>query len=259
MKTAQRSLGESLQAQDYSWLESVLSSRAPAASVPEHHENVSIIVGSDLLRTALFTILLGGLASLFAYFSIRVAAGEGRSIFRLTATLAAFLACGAAACRQKKLLRFVLVLGSLCALALLVDQIVYYRWHKRVDRLVTSLKQGIESGSPVFPNPMKLRPTSFWIDPDQEVLLTFEPPFLAWTYQLDSVSSLGHTLIVGWYGMLSRVTRGRNLDRVGRTIVHPHEAYSVGVKSGERTLACQEGGKGYWTLSIDTRFGYRPP
>jgi len=34
--------------------------------VPEHHENVSIIVGSDLLRTALFTILLGGLGILFA-------------------------------------------------------------------------------------------------------------------------------------------------------------------------------------------------
>ena len=252
MKTEQRSLGESLQAQDYSWLESVLRSRAPVASVPGHHESVSIILGSDLLRTAFFTILLGGLASLFAYFSICVAAGEGRSIFRLTATLAV-------ACRQRKLLRFVLVLGSLCALALLVDQLVYYRWHKRVDRLVTSLQQGIESGTPVFPNPLTLRPTSFWIDPDQEVLLTFEPPFLAWTYRLDSVSSLGHTLIAGWYGMLPRVTRGRNLDSVGRTIVHPHEAYSVGVKSHERTLACQEGGKGYWTLSIDTRFGSRPP
>src|SRR2546425_2785765 len=148
MKTAQRSLGESLQAQDYSWLESVLSSRPPAESLPEHHENVSIIVGSALLRTALFTILLGGLASLFAYFSICVAAGEGRSIFRLTATLAAFLACGAAASRQRKLLRSVLVLGSLCVLALLVDQIVYYRWHKRVDRFVTVLQKGIESGSP---------------------------------------------------------------------------------------------------------------
>src|SRR2546425_8962342 len=216
-----RSLGKSLQAEDHGWLEPLMRARAPAASVPGHDETVSIIVERDLLGTALLTILLGGLASLLAYFSYRVAAGEGRSIFHLTATLAAFLACGAAVSRQRKSLRFVLVLGSLCAFALFVDQLAYYRWHKRVDRLVTTLEQGIKSGSPVFPNRTKLRPTSLWIDPDQEVLLTFEPPFLAWTYQLDSASSLGHTLIAGWYGILSNVTRGRNLDIVARTLVHP--------------------------------------
>jgi len=258
MKMGQRSLDTTLQAQDYGWVESVMRSRGSAGFAPGHDDTVSIVVGSDLLRTALFTILLGGLASLLAYFSICVSAGEGRSIFQLTATLAAFLACGAAASRRRKWLRFVLVLGSLCAFALLVDQLVYYRWHKRVDGLVTSLQEGIESGAPVIPNPMKVRPTSFWIDPDQEVLLTFEPPVLAWTYHLDSASSLGHRLIAGWYGILSRVTRGRNLDRVARTIVHPHEAYSIGVKSDERTLACQEGGKGSWALSIDRRLGHRP-
>jgi hypothetical protein len=238
------------QPQEYGWVESVMRSRGLVASEPEHDETVSIIVGSDLLRTSIFTVLLGGLASLLVYLSICVTAGGGRSIFQFTATLAAFLACGAAASRRRKFLRFVLVLASLCAFALLIDQLAYYSWHKGVDRLVTSLQEGIESGN--------VRPTSFRIDPDQEVLLTFEPPVLAWTYRLDSASPLGHTLIAGWYRILSRATRGRNLDRVARTIVHPHEAYSVSVKSDERTLACREDGKGSWTLSIDTRLGHRP-
>jgi hypothetical protein len=258
MKLGERSLGESLEARDYGWVESYLGSRSPAASDQGYPESVSVIVESDLFRTVLFTILLGGLASLMVYVSIGVAAGKGRSIFQLTATLAAFLACGAAASRRRRWLRLVLALGSLCVFALLVDQLVYYRWHNRVDRFITTLKQGVESGSPAYPDPMKLRPTSLWIDPDREVLLTFEPPLLAWTYRLDSASSIGHTLLAGWYRILSRVARGRNLDRVARALVRPHESYSVGVRSAERTLACREAGKGDWTLSIDSPPGSRP-
>ena len=255
----ERSLADSPRARDYDWVESYLGSRATAAREPGYRESVSVVVESDLLRTVLFTILLGGLASLMVYVSTRVLAGHGRSIFQLTATLAVFLACGAAASRQRKSLRFVLVLGSLCAFALLVDQLVYYHWHKRADRLVTSLRQGIVSSAPVLANPMTLRPTSFLIDPDQEVILTFEPPLLAWTYRLSSASSPGHALIAGWYRVLSRITRGRRLDGVARALVHPHEAYSVGVKSDERNLVCQEGGgKASWTLSIDRRPGSRP-
>ncbi len=120
---------------------------------------------------------------------------------------------------------------------------------------VTTLQRGIESGSPALPNPMQVQPTSFRIGPDQEVLLIFEPPPLAWTYHLDSASSIGHTLVTGWYGFLSRAAQGRHLNSVARTIVQPHEVFSVGVKSGEKTLACQEGDTGRWTVSIDTRPG----
>jgi len=259
VKTAKRSLSESLQAEDYGWVDSLMRSRGRAESVSGDEETASIIVESDLVRTALFTILLGALACLLAQFSIYVAKGEGRSIFRLTATLAAFLACGAVASRRRWWLRSVLVLGSLCVSALLADQLAYYHWHKRISGLVTTLQQDVKSGSPALPGPMTLRPTSFWIDPDQEVLLTFEPPLMAWTYQLDSVSSLGHTLVTGWYRILSRVTRGRDLDSVGRALVHPHEAYSVRVRSSERTLACQDGEKSHWTLSIDTGPGAPDP
>lgn len=234
-----------------------MSARGAGESVRGQSETVSVFVEHDLIRTVLFTILLGGLATLAAYFAICIAQGEGRGIFELTATLAALLACGAVASRWRRWLRFVLVLGSLSVFALLVDQVVYYRWHKQVDEVVIALQQSIESGLPIFPNRVELRPTSFLIDPDQEVLLTFEPPTLAWTYRLDSGSSLGHTLVAGWYGILSRVARGRTLDSVGRTIVQPHEAYSISVKSDERTLACQKDAKGHWTLSIDARPGDR--
>jgi hypothetical protein len=103
-----------------------------------------------------------------------------------------------------------------------------------------------------------LRPTSFLIDPDHEVLLTFEPPMLAWTYRLDAASSLGHTLIAGGYGLLSKVTRDLTLDSVGRTLVQPHEAYSISVRSDAGPLACQKDPKGPWTLSIDRGLGDRP-
>jgi len=238
--------------------DSRLLTRAATATMSGHDGEVSIVVERDLVRTVLFTILLGGLACLVGYFSVAVARGEGRSIFLLTATFAALLTCGALASRSRRWLRFVLALGSLCVLALLVDQIVYYRWHKQVHGLVTTLQQSVESGLPIFPDRMNVRPTSFLIDPDQEVLLTFEPPALAWTYHLESASSLGRRLIVGWYGVLSMVARGRNLDGVARTIVQPHKAYAIGVKSDQPTLACQEGEKGHWTLSIETRLGDRP-
>jgi hypothetical protein len=244
-----------MKAREYDWIDSYIGCRPPAESESEYPESVDVLMESDLLRTVVYTILLGGLASLIAYLSIRVAAGQGRSIFQLTATLAAFLACGAAASRRRKSLRFVLVLGALCAMALLVDQLIYYRWHQRIDRLVTSLQQGIDKAAPISSDLMKLQPTSFSIGPDQAILLTFEPPALAWTYHLDSASPTGHAVIAGWYRILSRASRGRNLDRIARTIVHPHETYSIGIESGEGTLACQESGKGDWILSIDARRG----
>jgi hypothetical protein len=216
-------------------------------------ETLSFTVESDLLRTALFTILLGGLAALLVYFSICVAAGEGRSIFQLTATLAVFLGCGAAAARRRAWLRFVLVLGSLGAFAFLVDQLVYFRWHERVERLVATLQQDIGHGPLIVHDPLNVPPTSFWIDPGREVLLTFEPPRLAWTYRLDATSPLGHGLIAVWYRMLSRATQGRIIDSVARALVHPHEAYSIGVRSDDGIPACRDGEKGRWSLSIDTR------
>src|SRR5439155_14592547 len=142
--------------------ESRMFTRAATASMSRHHdEEVNIVVERDLLRTVLFTILLGGLACLVGYFSLSVVKGEGRSIFLLTAAFAALLTCGALASRSRRWLRFVLALGSLCVFALLVDQLVYYRWHKQIHGLVTTLQQSVESGLPIFPNRMKLRPTSF--------------------------------------------------------------------------------------------------
>ena len=171
---------ESPRADDYSWVESLVRTRGSSASTSEPDESVNIIVESDFLRTVLFTFLLGGLVCLLAYFTVHVARGEGRSIFYLTATLAGFLAAGALASRQRRVLRFALVVVSLCVFALLLDQVAYYRWHRRVDRLVATLQQEIESGSPVFPNRARVRPTSLRIEPDQEIHLTFEPPALAW-------------------------------------------------------------------------------
>ena len=105
--------------------------------------------------------------------------------------------------------------------------------------------------------PTNPRPTSFWIDPDREILLKFEPPLLAWTYHLNSASPLAQTLVTGWYRCLSRVTRGRDLDSVVRTIVRPHEVYAVRVKSDERVPVCQGDETRHWTMSIETWRGDR--
>src|SRR2546427_4290987 len=111
--------------------------RMKATASMSGHEEVNIVVERDLLRTVLFTILLGGLACLVGYFSVSVAKGEGRSIFLVTATFAALLTCGAIASRSRRWLRFVLALGSLCVFALLVDQLVYFRWTKQVPGSLT--------------------------------------------------------------------------------------------------------------------------
>lgn len=258
MRTGDRLLGEPPKAREYDWIDSYIGCRNPASSEAGDPEFQGLIVESDLLRTVFFTILLGAFACLMAWLSLRVVAGQGRSALQLMAALAAFLACGAVASRRRKLLRFVLVLGSLTFLALLVDQFVYHRWDHRVDRVLTSLQQKVDSGAPLTPDQLDVRPTSFSIDPGREVLLTFEPPLLAWTYRLDSASPMAHRLIAGCYGILSRVARGRDLDRIARTIVRPHVAYTARLTSDEGVLACQETGKGDWTLSIDKRRSPRP-
>jgi len=221
-------------------------------------QSLDIAVEDDLFRTVLFTILLGGFAALAVYFLYRFGTlGEGRSLLGSGAGLAACLACGALVARRRWWLRSLLVLASLAAAAVVVDQVVYYGWHERMDRVVTSLRQEIASGPPLLPERMYMRPTSFWIDPDQEVLLVFEPPLLAWTYRLDASSTVGHALVAGGCRALSRVTRGRPLDGLARTIVRPHQAYSVRVRSGEKTLSCQNDRTGAWTLSIETQPGGR--
>jgi hypothetical protein len=260
MKLGRNSLGGSLQAGgEYDWIEDFRKrGRAPEASIPDDDVSTGIAVEDDLLRTVIFTILLGGFAALGGYFSYRAASGSGFNVLAAGACLAALLACGAVVSRRRWWLRSLLVLASLGVAALLVDQVVYYRWHERMDRVVTSLRQDIASGPPAIPSRMSVRPTSIWIDPDQEVFLTFEPPSLAWMYRLDTSSAPGHALVAGWYRVLSRVTRGRRLDRVTRTMVRPHQVYSVSVRSGEKTLSCQNSETGGWTVSIETRPGTRP-
>jgi len=157
------------------------------------------------------------------------------------------------------LVKLVLALASVCALALLVDQLAYYRWHKRVDRVMTSLQESILSGASVLPGSITLRPTSFRVEPGREVVLRFEPPALAWTYYLDAALPMGHTLVSDWYRLLSKLTRGRNLDRVARTLVRPHQVYSLSVVSPDKDVpACLAVDRSRMQISIDTWRGYRP-
>jgi hypothetical protein len=248
--------GEPPKAREYDWIDSYIGARP--SSEAEDVEFQGVVVESDLLRTIFFTILLGALACLMAYLSLRVMAGQGRSAFQLMGILAAFLACAAIACWRRWLLRSLLVLASLSVLAFLIDQIVYHRWSQRAETQLTNLQRGIDSWTPLSPDQMDLRPTSFSIDPGREVLLTFEPPLLAWTYRLDSASPMGHALIAGGYKVLSRVTRGRDLDRVASALVRPHVAYTVRLTSDEGVPACREAGKGDWTVSVDKRRASRP-
>jgi hypothetical protein len=258
MTTGDRLFGELPKAREYDWIDSYIGRRADSASDPGDPEFQGVIVESALLRTIFFTILLGVLGCLMAYLSMRVVAGQGRSAFQLMAALAAFLTCAAIASWRSRLLRFLLVLGSLSVLALLVDQMVYQRWNQRAERLLSSLQQSVDSGALLSPDQVDLRPTSFSIDPGREILLVFEPPILAWMYRLDSASPVGHALISGSYRILSKATRGRDLDAIARTLVRPHVAYTVRLTSDEGAPACQEAGKGDWTLSIDRRRGARP-
>ena len=190
-----RSREQAIEKDEYGWVQSILHDRGHLESQSQSDdENLGITVESNIFRAMIFTLLLGVLACLMIYFGYLVATGEGRRIFMVMATLTAFLACAAIAARRSTLVRMVFALGALCALALLVDQFAYYRWNKRVDRLTSTLSQGMESGSPVRPSLTEPRPTSFRIEPDGEVVLQFEPPALAWTYHLDAASPVGHTL-----------------------------------------------------------------
>ncbi len=257
MRRTPLSLGEVAEPDEYGWVKSILRERAPSELRHEDEESLGLMMENDLVRTVLYTFVLGGLTGLLLYFARGVVMGEGRHVFLVMATLAALLACAGVASRSRRWLRSLLVLGSLCVLALLVDQFVYYRWHKQVERIVAGLQQGVEPESPVLTGPMQPRPTSFFIDPDGEIRLMFEPPILAWTYYLDAASSLGHTLVADWYRVLSRAARGRHLDGVVGTIVRPHEVYAVSVRSDQWAPACRADESGPWTVSIDRQSARR--
>jgi hypothetical protein len=234
----------SLNQDDYGWVSTMLHDRGHEDTFPD--ENVTS------LRRVLLAFLLVGLAALLIYFARGVAMGQGRRVFPALATLAAFMACGAIASRGRIVLRLVFAVTALGAFALVVDQLAYYHWHKRVDLLMTSLQQGIGAGS-------TLHPTSFRIEPGREVVLQFEPPALAWTHRLDTISPLGHTLVRGWYRLLSKVTRGRELDSVAQTIVRPHQGYAVSVTSPEAGIpACLVDGGERLAMSFDSWRGRRP-
>ena len=258
MKVKGRSLNDPIERDEYGWVDSLLRERGAAPRPREDDESLGGVPESDILRTVLFAFLLGVLACLLIYLAYQVVAGAGRRVFPLMGTLAVFMACGAVACRRRLLLRFLLALGSLCAVALLVDQVAYYGWHQRLDRLATALKPGIQSGPIVLSGLFEMHPTSFRIDPDG-IILRFEPPALAWIYHLDSASWLGHVLVTGWYRLLSRVTRGRDLDRVARTIVRPHEVYaiSIGPSEGGGPACRADATEKRWALSVDTSRDHR--
>ena len=241
----------SLNQDDYGWVSTMLQDRGHEDNFPD--ENASS------LRRVLLAFLLVGLAALLIYFAYGVTTGQGRRIFPALATLAAFMACGAVASRGRIVLRLVFAVTAVCAFALVVDQIAYYHWHKRVDRLMTTLQQGIGAGSTLQPDLISPSPTSFRIEPGREIVLQFEPPALAWTHRLDTDSPLGHTLVGGWYRLLSRLTRGRELDSVAQTIVRPHQVYEVSVTSPEGGIpACLAGGGERLAMSFDSWRGRRP-
>ena len=236
---------------DYGWVSSMLHDRGHADTFGD---------GNDTgLRRVLFALLLAGLAGVTIYLAYGVATGDGRRVFPAMATLAAFMACGAIASRGRILLRLGFALAALGAFALVVDQLAYYHWHKRVVRLMTTLQQGDGVTSTLQPDLMSPRPTSFRIDPGREVVLQFEPPALAWTHRLDTASPVGHTLVRGWYRLLSKVTRGRELDGVAQTIVRPHQVYAVSVTSPEAEIpACLADGGERLAMAIDSWRGRRP-
>ena len=242
---------QSIQKDDYGWVSSMLHDRGDADTFHEESDSS--------LRRVLLAFLLTGLAGLLIYFAYGVATGDGRRVFPAMATLAAFMVCGAVASRRRVLVRLVFALAALGAFALVVDQFVYYHWHTRVDRLMTSLREGNGVASTIQPDLMSPRPTSFRIEPGREVVLQFEPPALAWTYRLDTAWPVGHTLVRGWYRLLSKVTRGRELDSVAQTMVRPHQAYAVSITSSEAGIpACLADGGERLAVSIDGSRGRRP-
>ena len=239
------------QSPDYGWVSSMLHDRGDADTFRDENDSS--------LRRVLLAFLLVGLAALLIYLAYGVATGEGRRVFPALATLAAFMACGAVASRGRTVLRLICVLAAMGAFALVVDQLAYYHWHKRVDRLMTTLQQGGGVTSTIQPDLMSPRPTSFRIEPGREVVLQFEPPALAWTHRLDTVSPVGHTLVGGWYRLLSKVTRGRELDGVARTLVRPHQVYAVSLTSADAGIpACLADGGERLAMSIDSWRGRRP-
>lgn len=211
-----------------------------------------------MLRTALWTLVFAVLMALVVYYSIGATAGVGLSILRLIATAAALLLCGAVAIRRFLSLRLLLALGALCMAALLVDQVAYSGWHERVDRFVTGLQRDVETGSPELAAEMALRPASLSIGSDHALVLNFEPPLLAWTYHLDATAAPVHGLIEGWFRVLATVPRTPDVDEVARSILRPHEAYSVKVMTHEEIATCRSEDAIQWIVSVDSHGSHRP-
>jgi hypothetical protein len=213
-----------------------------------------------MIRLAAWTLVFAVIAALLAYYAIGAASGEGRSILLLMATVAALLGCAVIAMRRRFPVRMLLTLAASGMAALLVDQVAYAGWHDRVDRFVTGLQHDIGTGPELLAEEMKVRPSAFAIRPDQTLVLTFEPPLLAWTYHLDSAAPSAQGLIAGWFQVLATLPRGPQVDPLAKTIIRPHEAYSVSVMSSlsnDEGEVCRADGSGQWIVSVDAHTGHR--
>ena len=222
-------------------------------------ETDSIALESDMLLTAFWTLVFSLLSALVVYYSIGATTGDGLSILRLIAAVAGVLACAAVACRYRIVLRLMCTLASLFMVALLVDQVAYSGWHEQVDGLVAGLQRDIAAGPQRLAEEMEVRPSSFSIQPDQELVLNFEPPLLAWTYHLGAAAPSAQVPIEWWFGILALLPRGHDLDPVAQSLVQPHEAYRVSVVTTEEEVAvCRVEDTGQWILSVDTHTGFQP-
>jgi hypothetical protein len=213
-----------------------------------------------MIRLAIWTLVFAVIAALAAYYAIGAASGEGRSILLLMGTVAALFACAVIAMRRRISLRMLLALAASGMTALLVDQMAYAGWHEQVDRFVAGLQRDIGTGPELLAEEMKVHPSAFVIRPDQTLVLTFEPPLLAWTYHLDSAAPSAQGLIAGWFQVLATLPRGPEVDPLAKSIIRPHEAYSVSVMSSlanDEAGVCRADGSGQWIVSVDTHTGHQ--
>jgi hypothetical protein len=213
-----------------------------------------------MIRLAIWTLVFAAIGARMVYDAIGAAAGEGRSILLLMATVAALFACAVFAMRRRIPVRMLLALAASGMTALLVDQMAYAGWHDQVDRFVTGLQHDIGTGPELLAEEMEVHPSAFVIRPDQTLVLTFEPPLLAWTYHLDSAAPSAQGLIAGWFQVLATLPRGPGVDPLAETIIRPHEAFQVSVMSSlsnDGTEVCRADGSGQWIVSVDAHTGHQ--
>jgi len=148
-------------------------------------------------------------------------------------------------------------IGWLCALsaclAVLVASVVadewcYLRWTRESQKMVDSLTESMRQSNPQYVvGRIPISPSAYFVKPQQQLLLHFEPPLVAWTYHLSKLSVARPSVDALFSALRTLFWSPASSGEIDE-LVSMHTAWNIGVMRCHVIAACRGGSLNDWVI-----------